>query len=62
MYPQNAQKVSQNQTVLNNLTSELYSIDGNEKIPNDCRYPIFVTQARQSKKDRRLSKASSAEH
>lgn len=29
----------------------MYSIEGNEKITNDCRYPIFVTQARQSKKE-----------
>ena len=38
MYAENVPTVLINQTVLNNLPSEVYSTESNGKIPDDCRF------------------------
>ena len=42
MYTESAPTVLRNQTVLNNLPDEVYSVEANEKTPDDCRYPLSV--------------------
>ena len=42
MYSENAPAVLRNKTILNNLRDEFYSIEANEKVPDDCRYPFSV--------------------
>ena len=43
MYTESAPTVLRNQTVLNNLPDEVYSVEANEKTPDDCRYPLSVS-------------------
>ena len=50
MYTENAPTVSRSQTVLNNLTGEVYSIEVNDKIPFDCRHLFSLIQAGQNQK------------
>ena len=50
MYSENAPAVFGNQTVLSNLPGEFYSIESNEKIQNDCKYPFSMIQAAQNQK------------
>ena len=42
VYAENAPAILRNKTILNNLRDEVYSIEGNEKIPDGCRYPFSV--------------------
>ena len=37
MYAENAPTVLRNQTVLNDSPGEVYSIEANDKIPDNCR-------------------------
>ena len=50
MYVGNAPMLLRNQTVLNNLPGEVYSIEANDKILNDPRCPFSMIQATQNKK------------
>ena len=50
MYPENAPAVLRIQTVWNNLNLGVFSIEANNKIPNDFKYPFSVLQAAQNKK------------
>ena len=50
MCPEDAPTVLRNKTVLNNLPSDVYSVEANEKIPDDCRYPFSIIQAAQNQK------------
>ena len=38
MYAQNASTVLRNKTAINNLPSEVYSIEANKNVLDDCRY------------------------
>ena len=50
MYPENARKVLRKQTVLNDLTGKIYSIEANKKIPDDFNYPSPLILAVQNQK------------
>ena len=50
MYPENARKVLRKQTVLNDLTGKVYSIEANKKIPDDFNYPSPLILAVQNQK------------
>ena len=50
MHPENAPIVLRNQTFLNNLPGDRYSIEANDKIPNGFRYPFSIIQATQNQK------------
>ena len=50
MYPENAARVLRKQTVLNNLTGKVYSIEANNIIPNDFKCPFSLIQAAQNQK------------
>ena len=45
MYAENAPTVLKSQTYLINLPGDVYSVEANGKIPDDCRYPFSVIQS-----------------
>ena len=52
---QTVQKMSytymkRNETVLNELPGELYTIEANDKTPDNCKYPLALIQAAQNQK------------
>ena len=49
-YAEHEPTVLRNRTVINNLPGEVYSIEANDEIPNDCRYPFSMIQAAQNQK------------
>ena len=50
MYGENEPAMKKNKVVLNDLPSELYAIEANEKIPDDCKYPLALIKAAWNKK------------
>ena len=50
IYAGNAPTLLRNQIALNNLPGEVYSIEDNDKSPDDCSYPFSVIQSAQSQK------------
>ena len=50
IYAGNASTLLRNQIALNNLPGEVYSIEDNDKSPDDCSYPFSVIQSAQSQK------------
>ena len=50
MYAENEPTMKRNQAVLNDLPGELYTIEANEKIPDNCKYPLVLIQAVQNQK------------
>ena len=44
---ENEPPMKMNETALNNLPSELYTVKSNDKIPGNCKYPSGLTQAAQ---------------
>ena len=45
MYEENKHAVKRNDAFLNDLPSELYTIEAHDKIPDDCKYPLVTIQA-----------------
>ena len=39
-----------NEAVLNELLGELYTIETNEKIPDNCKHPLALMQVAQNQK------------
>ena len=60
MYAENEPAMKTNEAVLNELPGELYIIEANDKIPDNCKYPLALIQAAQNQKqtDRRFSKVA----
>ena len=50
MYTENKPAVKRNEAVLNNLPSELYTIEADDKIPDNCKYPLALIEAAQNQK------------
>ena len=50
MYAGNEPAMKKNKTVLNGLPGELYTIEGNGKIPNNCKYSLVTIQDAQNQK------------
>ena len=48
MYAENEPAMKINEAVLNNLPGKLYIIKSNDKIPDNCKYPLPLTQAAQN--------------
>ena len=44
-YAENEPAMKKNEAVLNELPGELYTIEANDKIPNNCKYPLTLIQA-----------------
>ena len=45
MYIENEPAMKRNDTVLNDLPGQLYTIQYNDKIPDDCKYQLALIQA-----------------
>ena len=50
MYAENKPAMKRNDTVLNDLSGELYTIRAKEKIPDNYKYPLATIQAAQNQK------------
>ena len=50
MYAENEPAMKRNDTVLNDLPGQLYTIEANDKIPDNCKYPLALIQAAQNQK------------
>ena len=50
MYAENEPAMKKNEDVLNYLSGELYTTEANDKIPNNCKYPLALIQAVQNQK------------
>ena len=50
MYSENEPAIGRNEAVLNNLSRELYSIDVDDKISENCKYPLAMILAAQNQK------------
>ena len=42
MYAENEPTIGRNDAVLNNLPGELYTIKADDKIPDNCKYPLAM--------------------
>ena len=49
MYAENEQAMKRNEAVLNEFHGELYAIEANDKISDNCKYPLVLIQAAQNK-------------
>ena len=45
MYIENEPVMKRNEAVLNDFNGELYSIGADDKIPDNCKYPLATSQA-----------------
>ena len=50
IYTENEPAMKKNEAVLNELPGELYTIEANDKIPDNCKHTLALTQAAQNKK------------
>ena len=50
MFAENKPAMKQNEAVLNDLPDELYTIEANDKIPGNCKYPLATIQAAQNQR------------
>ena len=50
MYTENKPAMKRNEAVLNNLPSELYTIEADDKILDNCKYPLALIEAAQNQK------------
>ena len=48
MYAENEPAMKRTEAVLNELPGELYTIETNDKIPDNCKYPLVLIQAAQN--------------
>ena len=53
MYGENEAAMKKNKVVLNNLPGELYTIQANDKVPDDCKYALALIKAAWNKKNKR---------
>ena len=59
MYEENEPAMKKNKVVLNNLPGELYTIQANGKVSDDCKYPLALIKAAWNKKtNARFTKVS----
>ena len=42
MYVENEPAMKRNETVVNKLPGKLYTIEINDKVPNNCKYPLVL--------------------
>ena len=50
IYAGNEPTMKRHEAVLNELPGELYTIEANDKIPDNCKYPLALMQAAQNQK------------
>ena len=42
------QKMERNEAVLNDLPGELYTVEADDKVPDNCKYPLAMIEAAQN--------------
>ena len=50
MYAMNEQAMKRNEAVLDNLPGDLYTIEADDKIPDNCKYPLALVETDQNQK------------
>ena len=50
MYAENEPAVERNEAVLNDLPGELYTVQADHKVPDNCKYPSPMIEAAQNQK------------
>ena len=50
MYAENEPAMKRNEVVLNELPGELYIIEANDKISDNCKFPLALIQVAQNQK------------
>ena len=50
MYAENEPVIGRNEVVFNNLPGQLYTIGADDKIPDNCKYPLAMILAAQNQK------------
>ena len=50
MYAENEPAISRNEAVLNNLPGEIYTIEADDKIPDNCKYQLAMIPPAQNQK------------
>ena len=50
IYAENEPAMKRNEAVLNDLPDQLYTIEANYKIPENCKYPLVLIQTAQNQK------------
>ena len=55
MYAENEPAMERNEAVLNDLPGELYTVEADDKVPDNCKYPLAMTEAAQNQKQSFLS-------
>ena len=48
MYAESEPAMKRNEAILNELPGELYTIVANDKIPDNCKYPLALIKAAQN--------------
>ena len=51
MYAREGGSYGKNGAALNHLPSELYKINANDKIPDNCKYPLVLIEADENQKE-----------
>ena len=50
MYAENEPAMERNEAVLNDLPGELYIVEADDKVPDNCKYPLAMIEAAQNQK------------
>ena len=50
MYAENEPGIKKNEAVLSDLSGDLYKIETDNKIPDNCKYPLAKIQAAKNQK------------
>ena len=50
MYAENEPSIKRNEAVLSDLSGDLYKLETDDKIPDNCKYPLATIQAAQNQK------------
>ena len=50
MYAENEPAMERNEAVLNDLPGELYNVEADDKVPDNCKYPLAMIEAAQNQK------------
>ena len=53
IYAENTPAMKRDEVVLNELPGEPYTIEANDKIPDNCKYPLALIQAAQNQRQRK---------
>ena len=50
MYAENETTLDKGEALLNDLPGELYTIKADDKVPDNCKYPLAIIEAAQNQK------------